>query len=144
MLNPIELEDAYQTFITDLARHLPDGLIEVDLDLLGELGILQYDEFTDEDDSAEEFPHYFHVIETNETITLFNHQFAVWIVPKMIEGEPTTLTLISLITDQEPRLEIAFSTSGVYNTPKYVLKVLKSYLCEVIDNEAAISSITDS
>ena len=91
--------------------------------------------------SDEEFPHYFHVIETSDKVTLFNHQFAVWIVPKIIDGNPTTLTLISLITEDEPNLEIVFSTSGLYNAPKYVLKVLKSYLSEVLDTEAVISSI---
>jgi len=140
MLNPIELDQAYESFITNLHRFVPDGIIDVDLTLLSDLGVLEYDQFENDKDS-EEFPHYFHVIETSDKVTLFNHQFAVWIVPKMINGSPTTLTLISLIADDKPNLEIVFSTTGIYNTPKYVLKVLKSYLSDVLDTEAVISSI---
>lgn len=140
MLNPIELEDSYQEFMTNLTSYAPDGIVDVNLQLLSELGILEVEQFEDEQDS-EEFPHYFHVIETSEKVTLFNHQFAVWIVPKLINGNPTTLTLISLISEDQPNLEIVFSTSGLYNTPKYVLKVLKSYLSDVLDTEAVISSI---
>lgn len=140
MLNPIELEDAFQNFIANLNDYIPDGIIEVNLQLLSELGLLEVEQMQD-DQSDEEFPHYFHVIETSDKVTLFNHQFAVWIVPKIIDGNPTTLTLISLITEDEPNLEIVFSTSGLYNAPKYVLKVLKSYLSEVLDTEAVISSI---
>ena len=36
---------------------------------------------------------------------------------------------------------MAFTTSGVYNTPKCVLKVLRYYLTEVIDTESVIDSI---
>ncbi len=140
MLNPIELDEAYQNFITNLNQFVPDGIIDVDLGLLSDLGVLEYDQF-ENDEGSEEFPHYFHVIETSDKVTLFNHQFAVWIVPKLIHGDPTTLTLISLITDDIPNLEIVFSTTGIYNTPKYVLKVLKSYLSDVLDTEAVISSI---
>lgn len=140
MLNPIELEDAFQNFIANLNDYIPDGIIEVNLHLLSELGLLEVEQMQD-DQSDEEFPHYFHVIETSDKVTLFNHQFAVWIVPKIIDGNPTTLTLISLIAEGEPNLEIVFSTSGLYNAPKYVLKVLKSYLSEVLDTEAVISSI---
>ena len=143
MLNPIELDEAYHQFVSNLKQYVPDGIIEVDLELLNALGVLEYEEVAEDQDS-EEFPHYFHVIETSDKVTLFNHQFAVWIVPKMIDGIPTTLTLISLITDEIPNLEIAFSTSGIYNTPKYVLKVLKSYLSDVLDTEAVISSIGNS
>ena len=140
MLNPIELENAFQMFMTDLHHYTPDGIVDVNLELLSELGVLDYEQFEDEE-AGEEFPHYFHVIETSDKVTLFNHQFAVWIVPKVVNGEPTTLTLIALITDDRPQLEICFSTNGIYNTPKYVLKVLKNYLADVLDTEAVISSI---
>jgi len=100
MLNPIELEDAFQNFIANLNNYIPDGIIEVNLQLLSELGILEVEQLQD-DQNDEEFPHYFHVIETSDKVTLFNHQFAVWIVPKII----------------------------------------KSYLSEVLDTEAVISSI---
>ena len=140
MINPVELEEAYQDFLEDLPQAAPDGIIEVNLSLLNELGLLNCEELADEQ-AEEEFPHHFHVIETQEKVTLFSEQFAIWIVPKVIEEIPTTLTLICLIQDEQPHLEIVFSTSGIYNTPKFVLKILRHYLSEVVETEEAISSI---
>jgi len=146
VVNPVELEQAYEKFAGNLSKWVPDGVIHVDLKLLDELGLLKQEHFeeSDNDDDEEQFPHYFHVIETDDKVTLFNHQFAVWIVPQMVDDTPTTLTLISLISGVEPRLELAFATSGVYNTPKFVLRVLKHYLTEVLDTESVISSIHKS
>ncbi|GAB4186085.1 MAG: hypothetical protein Tsb0015_03620 [Simkaniaceae bacterium] len=140
MIDPIRLEEIYRNFVQDFPSNLPDGIIKVDLALLNQMGLLRQEEF-DENNASEEFPHYFHVLETEDKVTLFNHQFAVWIVPQLVENIPTTITLIALISGKKPQLEIVFSTSGVYNTPKYVLKVLRYFLSEVVDTEEVISSI---
>ncbi|MDX8431078.1 MAG: hypothetical protein SNF33_04660 [Candidatus Algichlamydia australiensis] len=138
MSDPTLLEETFTKFMQEFPKCVPDGIISVDLKLLRDLGLLDAEE--DEEDS-EEFPHQFHVIETDEKVTLFNEEFAIWIVPKIIDELPTTLTLISLLSGEKPKLEIVFSTSGIYNTPKFVLKVLRYYLSEVLDTEEAISSI---
>lgn len=140
MVNPVQLEEAYTQFINNLSDYTPDGIIHVDLKLLDEMGLLSQDQMESQEDD-EQFPHYFHVIETSDKVTLFNHQFAVWIAPQVIDEEPCTLTLIALFEDETPNLELVFSTSGVYNTPKFVLKILRHFLAEVIDTESVISSI---
>lgn len=140
MTSPIELDEAFETFTANLPSFVPEGIIDVDLPLLEEAGLLNFEEFEDTP-SEESLPHYFHVIETAEKVTLFNHQFAVWIVPQLAEDLPMTLVLIALVTEDKPHLELAFSTEGVYNTPKLVLKLIRHFLSEVIDNEEAISSI---
>ncbi|QVL55572.1 MAG: hypothetical protein KFB95_09760 [Simkaniaceae bacterium] len=139
-MNPIQLDQAYNEFVSSLSSWIPEGIIEVDMSLLEETGLLTHASF-EEDNNQEQLPHYFHVIETPDKVTLFNHQFAIWIVPKIVDENPTTIVMISLITDGRPHLEIVFSTKGVYNTPKFVLRLLKYYLSEVIDTEEAISSI---
>ncbi|MCB1080535.1 MAG: hypothetical protein KDK69_01820 [Chlamydiia bacterium] len=139
-MNPIQLDQAYNEFISNLPSWIPEGIIEVDLSLLEETGLLTHESF-EEDKNQEQLPHYFHVIETPDKVTLFNHQFAIWIVPKIVDDNPTTVVMIALISDKHPHLEIVFSTQGVYNTPKFVLRLLKYYLSEVIDTEEAISSI---
>lgn len=139
-MNPIQLDQAYNEFISSLPSWIPEGILEVDMALLEETGLLNYATFEDTQ-NQEQLPHYFHVIETPDKVTLFNHQFAVWIVPKIVDDNPTTIVMISLISQGRPHLEIAFSTKGVYNTPKFVLRLLKYYLSEVIDTEEAISSI---
>lgn len=140
MLNPQNLDDAFGTFMSDLSNWVQDGIIEVNLELLRELGLLNRTA-EEEKEIQEQFPFYFHVIETPEKVTLFNNQFCCWIVPQVIDDVPTTLTLISLVEQETPRLELVFSTDGIYNSPKYVLKVLRHYLTEVIDTEEEIASI---
>jgi len=143
MLNPVKLEQSFTEFMKDLNRWLPDGIIDVDLFLLKEFDLLSDDEDEENEKILQsQFPFYFHVVETADKVTLFNNQFAVWIVPKIVNGVPTTFTLISLVQYEEhPSLEIVFTTSGIYNSPKTVLKVLRHFLSEVIDTEAVIESI---
>lgn len=141
MLQPSHLEKLYKKFRTNLSKYLPDGMIFVDSELLHEIG-----EPLEEDDksTSEEFPHYFHIIETDEKVTLFNQQFAIWIVPQIVNDMPSTLTFIARISNQHPKLELMFCTTGAYNTPKYVLKVLRYFLSEVLDTEEVISWIEKS
>ncbi|MBM3184463.1 MAG: hypothetical protein FJZ64_04065 [Chlamydiae bacterium] len=82
---------------------------------------------------------YFHVIESIEKVTLFNDQFVIWIIPKMEQDQPTTFVLIASNHQDNINLEIVFTTKGVYNTPRYVLKVLQHFLTDILDTEAAIT-----
>ncbi|MBM3200959.1 MAG: hypothetical protein FJZ56_00955 [Chlamydiae bacterium] len=140
VLGPQKLEIVFEEYMADLGRWLQDGVMEVNLEFLKKFDLLSKTE-EQEKEMQKQFPFYFHVVETPEKVTLFNNQFAIWIVPKLISDTPTTITLVSLIRGDTPHLEIAFSTQGVYNTPKYVLKVLRHFLTEVIDTEEEIASI---
>ncbi len=140
MINPIVLEDSYQEFSQNLQKWIPDGIIHVDLRLLHEMGLLNSTELEHSINEAN-LTLYFHIIETPDKVTLFNDQFAIWIVPQLIDDNPTTTTLIALLQGNKPRLEIVYRTSGVYNTPKYILKILQHFLTEVQDTEAIISAI---
>jgi hypothetical protein len=139
MINPLKLEEAYREFSQNLQKWVPDGIISVNLGLLNELGLLNNAYL--EQVPPENISHFFHVVETPDKITLFNDQFAIWIVPKSEEATPSTLTFIALLPNQQPHLELVFSTTGVYNSPKYILKVLQHFLTDVIDTETIISSI---
>ena len=138
MMNPIQLEEAYKDFTENFQKWAPDGFINVNLQLLQDLGLLSTEE---ESADSESIAQQFHVIETNDKVTLFNQQFAIWIVPQVDTELPSTLILISLIQNLKPHLEIVYTTSGVYNTPQYILRVLQHFLTEVLDTEAIISSI---
>jgi hypothetical protein len=140
MLTPAQLEEAFVEFSQNLQKHAPDGVITVDLNLLHDLGLLQNGKF-DQSGSTDELMHYFHVLETPDKVTLFNEQFVVWILPKVVQEIPLTLTFIGRLLTTKTNLELVFSTTGVYNTPKFILKVLEHFLTEVIDTEAIISSI---
>jgi len=136
-MNLTKLDRTYQKFISNLQNWIPEGIIEVNENLLKETGL----QSCEEGEEHEQLPYYFHVIETHDKISLFNHQFIVWIVPKIVDNSPTTIVMIALIIDKTPHLEVVFSAQGAYNTPQFVLKLLKHYLSEVADTEEVISSI---
>ena len=98
----------------------------------------------DEQDNRDNLTQYFHVVESAEKVTLFNEQFVVWIVPRMERETPTTFILISLNHQDNLNLEIVFSTSGVYNTPRFVLKILQHFLLDVLETEATLLSMEKS
>jgi hypothetical protein len=139
MINPIVLEEAYREFTRNLPKWAPDGVILVDLKLLDELGLLSNAQM--EQSPSDNLSHYFHIVETPDKVTLFNEHFAIWIIPQSTEELPKTMTMIALLPSNKPHLEVVFTTSGVYNTPKYILKILQHFLSEVQDTEALISSI---
>jgi hypothetical protein len=137
MLNPNKIEEFYLQYTKDLAQWVPDGIQSVDLEMLYELDLLE--NINDESDN-DDFTQYFHVLETPEKVSLFNDQFIIWIVPKMEEENPITYVLIALNSEDTAHLEIVFTTSGVYNTPKFVLKVLQYYLLDMLETEATLTA----
>ena len=139
MLNPLEIENLYKEYMANLGDLAHDGVVNVDLALLHELKLLN--EADQIKDDPEDLTQYFHVIESSEKVTLFNEQFIVWIVPKSEQDTPVTYVLISLNSDEKTSLEVVFTTGGVYNSPKYVLKVLQYYLLDMLETEATLTAI---
>lgn len=138
MLNPIQIEEAYKEFMNNLPQWAHDGIIPIDLNFLHEQGLLN--SLNEEKGDTDDLTQYFHVIESVEKVTLFNDQFIVWIVPKMDNEVPLTYVLIALNQGDKPHLEIVFMTHGVYNTPRYVLKVLQHFLIDMLETEATLTS----
>ncbi len=133
-----ELDSSYEQFINRLPELIPDGIVQVDLKLLQKLGLL-HEEI--ENDSTTSLTRFFHVVESKDKITLFNDQFVIWIVPEKLDTEPHTLVLIALNTQPKPKLEMAFTISGIYNTSRLVLRVLERFLSEIQENEELITNL---
>lgn len=139
MPDPKVLEEHFQNFIQNLPKYLPDGVVCVDVRLMEELGLLSVDKM--EKDNQDPLSHYFHVLETQDKITLYNDIFSIWIVPQNAESASKTFIFIGILQNKIPHLEMAFYTEGVFNTPKYIMKILQHYLNEVQDVEALIASM---
>lgn len=138
-----ELDSSYERFIRRLPELIPDGITFVDLKLLQKLGLLHEEIETDASTSLTRF---FHVVESKDKITLFNDQFVIWIVPEKVNNDPTTLVLVALDDHTKddhakPKLEMAFSMSGIYNTSRLVLRVLEKFLSEIQENEELITHL---
>jgi hypothetical protein len=132
------LEKYYNKYVENLNENLPEGIINVDIDLLKRFDLLNYHETESNDQSL---TRYFHVIESNEKITLINDDFIVWIVPEKMHDVPFTFTLIALNSSDHPQLEVCFVTTGVYNTSRLVLRVLEKFLYEIQENEEFLKKI---
>ena len=141
MINPSALDEAFSEFSKNFSKWLPDGVISINLQVLHDLGLLNSANL--DKPVPDNLSHQFHVIETNDKVTLYNQQFAIWIVPQNESNIPTTMAMIALLQHGKPHLEIVYKTSGVYNTPRYILRILQHYLTEVIDTENIISSMED-
>jgi cell division protein FtsI/penicillin-binding protein 2 len=139
MPDPQVLEQHYQNFIKNLTDYLPDGIVSVDIRLVEQLGLLKIEDL--EKDTQDPLSHYFHVLETSDKITLYNDLFSIWIVPNNQDNSSKTFIFIGILQNKLPHLEVAFCTEGVFNTPKYIMKILQHYLNEVQDVEALIASM---
>jgi len=136
-----QLEELFNRYIKNINHWLPEGIIDVNLHVLQRFGLLKYHSRDKEDHSL---TRYFHVIESPEKITLVNEQFIVWIVPDKIGDVPITYILVALNELEQPKLEIAFSTSGIYNSSRLVLRVLEKFLFDIQENEDAINSLKNA
>ncbi len=138
MLNPMKIEETYREFTNDLSHWAHDGILSIDLQTLYDQGLLEC--LQEDNGDPEDLTQYFHVIESVEKVTLFNEQFIIWIIPKMESEQPTTFVMIALNHPEKATLEIVFTTRGVYNTPRYVLKVLQHFLLDMLETEATLTS----
>lgn len=132
------LEACYRKYTEDLAAWLPEDIITVDIKLLHKFDILHYHDPNYNDPSL---TRYFHVIESDEKITLINEDFVVWIVPEKVEDITLTYTLVALNREKGPELQLCFVSSGVYNTSRLVLRVLEKFLLEIKENDEIISGL---
>lgn len=140
MMNPGEIEQHYQAYIKNLKEFVPDGIIEVDFNLLHDLGLLCELEVLEETEE-EMFTHSFYVVESSDKLTLFNQKFVVWIVPQLLEQNPITYTLVALNAPETMHLEMVFATAGVYNHSALVLRILEKFLEQIDENEKEINRI---
>lgn len=136
MYNLSEIEENYINFSKDITSWIHDGISDVDLALLQELGILHFQPSDVREEDT--LTRYFHVIESSEKITLINEQFVIWIVPENVAGAAITKTLIAINEPKGLHLEAAFYSSGVYNSSWLVLRVLERFLQDIQENEELI------
>jgi hypothetical protein len=136
------LEESFNKFINNLSFWLPEGIIDVDIQVLRNLELLSF--MSNKGSGEDSLTRYFQVVESDDKITLVNDQFVIWIVPDTINQVPTTFTLIAINVHDQPHLEVAFKTSGVYNTSRLVLRILERYLSEIQENEELIKTLKNA
>ena len=135
------IEEHYKKFTSNILKYVPEGMLDVDLKMLEHFGLIHFQKVA----SAESgLTRYFHVIESQEKITLINEQFVIWIIPEKYEETSATYTLIALNQPESPKLEMAICHAGVYNTSRLVLRVLEKILFEIQENEELLLKFSKS
>ncbi|HSX13215.1 MAG TPA: hypothetical protein VLE96_02195 [Chlamydiales bacterium] len=137
MQNPAQIEQAYKDFMSNLPKHAHDGIVSINLRFLHDQGLL--DTLSVVEDESDDLTQFFHVIESPEKVTLFNEHFVVWIIPKMEGENPVTFVLIATNQEEKAHLEVVFTTYGVYNSPRYVLRVLQHFLSDMLETEETLT-----
>jgi hypothetical protein len=138
MNNQSLLEECFKKLYKDVSHWPRESIIDVNINLLKELRLLHYHSRDEYDPTL---TRYFQVIETTEKITLINEEFVVWIVPEKVKTLSSTFIIIALNKPDNPQVELAFTTTGVYNTSRLVLRVLERLLFEIQENEECLKKI---
>jgi len=136
--DPEYIELQYKKYVDNIPNLLPDGIVDVDLDLLHRYNLLHYHSI---DKEYQSITRYFQVNQTPEKITLINDQFVIWIIPEKTDNLSITYTLIALRTPEQLSLEVGFSNWGIYNTSRLVLRVLEKFLFEIQENESVLNAL---
>ncbi|WP_109104277.1 hypothetical protein [Chlamydia suis] len=83
----------------------------------------------------------FIVSESPDKLTLFNQNFAVWLVPSLVNGEAVTRGYIAVNHGSEFSPELAFEASGQYNNSSLILEALRRYLYDIRDTENELRTL---
>lgn len=132
------IEECYKKYIKSLYYWIPEGIYTVDLPLLAHFDLLHFRTFNSREPLLSQ---HFHIIDSQDKITLLNQDFVIWIMSDRMDHIPVTYTLIAFNRDDYPVLELAFVASGVYNTSKLVLRLLERFLMEIRENEEAMQHL---
>ncbi|QXE26585.1 hypothetical protein [Chlamydia buteonis] len=129
------LEDFYRRSIHNKGTAFPEGFMDI-------ADVLSHSASELKMDSIRELPiSNFIIAESADKLTLFNADFAVWLVPELVQGEPVTRGYIALYHskgDYTP--EMAFQASGEYNQSTLILEALQIYLQDIQDTESMLRS----
>ena len=132
-----ELDGCFRHLSSHLPEALPDGIEQVTLETLSSLNLLAHSTT-----SPQKTPwHYFHVHDSGDKITLHNDHFIAWIVPEREPEDNSTLVIIASEESEGIHPEIAFRTTGVYNSSRTVLRLLEKYIDDIEECNSVIKHL---
>ncbi|WP_348663598.1 hypothetical protein [Chlamydia vaughanii] len=129
------LEEFYRRSICNKGAAFPEGFMDIADVLSHTTPELKID--PDSDRPANDFI----IAESADKLTLFNADFAVWLVPELVQGETVTRGYIALYRSGGAYTpELAFQASGEYNQSALILEALQLYLQDIKDTESVLRS----
>lgn len=125
------IEKKYRRLIKNVSEISSDSILEINNEL-----IESFNNQNTVEDFAHEEKFFFHVIEGKEKLTLFNEELLIWILPKKSGRENLTYVLLAKNGGQEEgKLELVLSASGIYNSSKLILQAIEHLIVEMRENE---------
>lgn len=128
MKNPVSLDLCFRKYIHNMPQWLPDGFTTIDLKVLHQLDLLHFHQASTPESGV---TRYFHIVESEDKLTLINEEFVIWIMPEKGENEGSTYTLIARNSRNDLHLELGFVTKGIYNRSHLVLQIIEKYLLDI-------------
>lgn len=129
-----KIDVQYHKYIENLPKWVPEGIADVDIDLLHRLGLLSFIR-RQKCNVLDRFQ----VVYGPDKLTLINKDFIVWITAAT-HPPFSCFVLIALKKKDDLKLEHAFVAKGVYNTDDIIYRVLEKYLDEIIETERSIKN----
>lgn len=127
------LEQFYRQSICNIGAAFPEGYVDI-ADVLSRSPESSADFFNRQAND-------FIIAESEDKLTLFNTDFAIWLVPELVHGEAVTRGYIALYQPGDTFVpELAFEASGSYNQSPLILEALQIYLKEIKDTEMMLRS----
>lgn len=148
MKNPEKIETTYYNLLENLPGSIPDGIINVDLNFLESASLINPLQESSTEQPKKDMPSFqFHIMESEEKVTLFNNKFAIWIMPTSKQAQTSTLVIIGQYNEdnnnnENPEISLAFSTTGMYNTSKFILKIIEHFIKKIISTERELQEIS--
>lgn len=134
-----QLDTYFQSLEQNTAEFLPDGIMDVTIKTLQTLHLLT-EENREECGSSQ----LLQAVESDGRITLFNEQFALWIVPQPGAEPPSTIVYVATHKDGEVKAELGFRTSGVHNKSKTILRLIDRFLADIQETDSMLSEMEGS
>jgi hypothetical protein len=129
--------DQLDAFFTQLCTNttdlLPDGILNINIKSLHSLKLL--DECPPPGTMA------LHTIESDEKITLFNDNFALWIAPQKNASPAETVVFIARTAEGKFIPEVAFRTRGLHNQSKTIIRIIDRLLSDITETDSVISEL---
>lgn len=130
------LEEFYNRSIRD-QKNFPEGYVNI-TEILARSTTQSATDF-----QQDHINQNFIIAESKDKLTLFNTDFAIWLVPELVQGQAVTHGYIALHhANGDYKPELAFEAIGEYNESGYILRALQLYLDEIKDTENSLRSFT--
>ncbi len=115
----VRSESRFKEILTLMQKGSSDLWVELDLNLLEEVGVL-----SDFEEEVSFPPAPFDLFVGEEKITLISPDLIVWLLPLLEEGERVTYAILSSGLQESPHLYQTIRARGVYNTSRMLMRTI--------------------